>query len=195
MVNYPNRKNTQIISKIHQSKKTDTAHRGIPFEDDINTSNEFYLHSKKAAIHKKPTPVQIVKVNYPARSAAKIVEAYFKTPSTTDYNGVYRGKYIDFEAKETKRMYLPLSNIHPHQIKHLEEVLTHGGIAFLMIAFTTINEVYLLEAKYVISAYQSIDIKSLKYDDVKEFGHLVNQGYLPRLDYLLVIDRLYFKED
>ena len=34
-----------------------------------------------------------MKVDYPNRSHAKIVEAYYQTPSTTDYNGIYRGKY------------------------------------------------------------------------------------------------------
>ena len=40
-----------------------------------------------AVIHKKPTPIQIVRVDYPQRSRAKIVEAYFRQASTTDYSG------------------------------------------------------------------------------------------------------------
>lgn len=50
-----------------------------------------------------------------------INEAYFRTPSTTDYNGVYQGYYIDFEAKETKnKTSFPLNNIHDHQVEHMK---------------------------------------------------------------------------
>ena len=95
MVNYPNKKKVQsYIRKI--DGKHDTAHRGMNLEEDINLTNQYYLANDIAVIHKKPTPIQIVKVSYPERSAAKIVEAYFQAPSTTDYNGIYKGRYIDF---------------------------------------------------------------------------------------------------
>ena len=39
----------------------------------------------------------------------------------------------------------------------------------------------------------SSELKS--YDEVKESGHLIKQGYQPRLAYLDVIDEFYLKED
>jgi len=196
MVNYPNLKKTQSLSTDDEyTIKHDTRRRGYSLESALNHSNQYYLMKNKAVIHKKPTPVQIVKVDYPKRSAAKISEAYFKIPSTTDYNGLYRGKYIDFEAKECSKGSFPFRNIHEHQIEHLEKVIEHGGIAFLIIAFTQKSEVYLVDGSFVTTQFRNASRQSFLYDDIKQHGYLIQQGYLPELDYLKVVDSLYFKED
>lgn len=196
MVKYPNLKKPQSISLDDEyTIKHDTRRRGYSLESALNHSNQYYLTRNKAIIHKKPTPVQIVKVDYPKRSAAKITEAYFKIPSTTDYNGLYRGKYIDFEAKECSKGSFPFRNIHEHQIDHLEKVIEHGGIAFLIIAFTQRDEVYLVDGKFVTDQFRNSSRQSFLYDDIKSNGHLIPQGYLPELDYLSIVDTLYFKED
>lgn len=194
MVNYPNGKKA-IEQTVRVTKKQDTRHRGYSLEQDLNESNEYYLTFNKAVIHKKPTPIQIVKVDYPSRKAAKIVEAYFKVPSTTDYNGLYKGKYIDFEAKENNRSTFPFQQIHAHQIEHLRKTIEHGGIAFVVIAFTKVNEVYLVKAEYMIEKYDSSTKKSLTYDEIKENGFLIHYGFRPRLDYLKVVEEVFFKED
>ena len=196
MVNYPNmKKKTGLHESLSTSQKHYTAHRGMSLEEDISLSNQYYLEIDKAVIYKKPTPVQIVKVDYPRREAARIVEAYYKTPSTTDYNGLYRGRYVDFEAKETKVKAFPFGNISKHQIEHLQKIIDHGGIAFVIIAFTSLNEVYLIDASYVICDYYHSQRKSMTYERIKSKGHLIAQSYQPRLDYLKVVDRVYFKED
>ena len=107
-MNYPNGKpfkvNKAQVGRTGtlKSSKIDYGGRGMSLENDIEHSNSYYLKHGMAVIHKKPTPVQIVNVHYPQRSKAVINEAYFRTPSTTDYNGLYQGHYIDFEAKETR---------------------------------------------------------------------------------------------
>lgn len=193
MVKYPNLKKNASLS-VNSEGKHFTAYRGMNLEEDLNKTNRYYLDQDRAVIYKKPTPVQIVKVDYPKRSAAKIVEAYFRKPSTTDYNGLYRGKYVDFEAKETKLDYFPFKNISEHQILHLERVMRHGGIAFVIIAFTSIEEVYLIDASYVTKSYRHMmDSKKLiTYDYIQTYGHLIPQGYAPRLNYLDVLDQYYF---
>lgn len=39
-------------------------------------------------------------MDYLKRSSVKIKEVYFKILFIIDYNGVYKGKYVDFEVKE-----------------------------------------------------------------------------------------------
>lgn len=185
MVNYPNKKGT------FQRQKVTHSNRGMNFEALINESNDYYLTHNIAIIHKKPIPIQIVKVDYPSRSGAVIKEAYYKVPSTTDYNGIYIGKYIDFEAKETmNKTSFPLSNIHPHQIKHIKEIKDHGGISFLLIHFKSLGEIYLLESHYVNQYYErSIKgRKSIHIDELRENGIRITEGFAPRIDYLKAVD-------
>ena len=116
-IHYPNGKSYTPLEKKRPRKKLvkngSFSNRGMSLEDDLNDSNITYLTQERAVIHKKPTPIQIVQVDYPKRSAAVIKEAYFRQASTTDYNGVYRGFYLDFEAKETKNKgSFPLKNFH-----------------------------------------------------------------------------------
>lgn len=164
--------------------------RGMGLEADIEASNNYYLQNNIAVIYKKPTPITIAKVDYPSRLEAVIKEGYFKTPSTTDYNGVYKGKYIDFEAKETKlKTRFPLSNIHAHQIKHLERINNHGGIGFLIVRFCLLNETYLLEVKDLLSFLEN-DNKSIPLSYFKEKGYLIKDKYNPRIDYIEIVDKI-----
>ena len=183
--------------KAKKSKDVNKANLGTDFEDSINESNEYYLKKGVAAIYKKPTPVQIVKVDYPARNKAKIVEAYYKTPSTTDYNGIFKEKYIDFEAKSCKELNFSFERIYEHQIRHLERIDNLGGIAFLIIEFSSVDEVYILPIKLLLEKYEESlngGRKSIPYEYIKDNGYNVKQGFNPRLDYLDAVKKWYFKK-
>ena len=188
-MNYPNglKKKTTTMQTAPVTHKN----RGMNLEDDLNQSNEYYREIDKAYIYKKPTPIKITKVDYPSRDKAVIKEAFFTVPSTTDYNGLYKGYYIDFEAKESKSTTaFALSNIHPHQIKHLQNIERHNGISFLIVRFTTLNETYLLTTKKFAIFLDNSDRKSIPIEFFRENAYLIKDGYNPRVDYLKIVDEL-----
>jgi len=185
MIGYPTKKKISVVSK-----PVGTANRGLSFEEDINQSNAAFLDRNLAVIHKKPTPVTIVKVDYPSRQKAKITEAYFKIPSTTDYNGIYKGRAIDFEAKETaNKTSFSLSNIHPHQINHMLKVKEHGGICFLLIRFSSLDETYFLSIDKLTEFTNNQERKSLPYDWIKTHGFLIPYNFLIPVNYLTILDK------
>ena len=183
-MNYPN----GIKKNFKSSNFINYANRGMKLEDDLNITNNYYRDMDVAYIYKKPTPIKITKVNYPSRDKAMIKEAFFDTPSTTDYNGLYKGKYIDFEAKETNNeSYFPLENIHKHQMNHLRNIIENGGIGFLIIRFTSYNKTFLLYAKDFFNYIDNTTRKSVPYEYFLEKGHEIKEKYAPRLDYLEII--------
>ncbi|MFA6942494.1 MAG: Holliday junction resolvase RecU, partial [Bacilli bacterium] len=85
----------------------------------------------------------------------------------------------------------PLNNITPHQFEHLREVFLQGGIAFFLIEFTKLNEVYFLDARFVIDWHENQQKKSIPLTKIKENGRLIKQGLRPRIDYLPTIIEYY----
>ncbi|MCD8501736.1 MAG: Holliday junction resolvase RecU [Bacillaceae bacterium] len=197
-VNYPNgKKYSPVTNETSTMKRKNISYsnRGVSLEEDINITNEYYLAKGIAVIHKKPTPLQIVKVDYPKRSAAVVKEAYFQQASTTDYNGVFQGKYIDFEAKETQnKTSFPLKNFHKHQIDHMRQVIDQDGICFTLLRFSSLDEVYLLDSNILCSYWsnQETTRKSIPKQEIEKHGHHIQPGLHPRIDYLRVIKNIYF---
>ena len=181
-MNYPNKKSKSNNNYIEYGN------RGMTLESDINSSNKYYLDNDVAVIYKKPTPVKVTKVNY---TSNKITEGYYEIPSTTDYNGIYKGNYIDFEAKETKsKTSFSLSNIHEHQIRHLIRIKNHGGISFIIIRFVTLGKTYLIFTKDFESYINNNDRKSIPLSYIEDKGYLIKERYNPILDYLSIIDQM-----
>lgn len=198
-IHYPNGKQNNYPSTNHTKPSTKPhlalyGKRGMSLEEEINESNAYYLAHEIAVIHKKPTPVQLVKVDYPKRSAAVIKEAYFRRPSTTDYNGIYQGYYLDFDAKETRnKTSFPLKNFHEHQIKHLKACINQGGICFAFLKFTTLDVIYLLPATKLFTywdAQTSGGRKSIPLRNIEQEGFQISYQLNPIFPYLDAVDQM-----
>ncbi len=183
---YPN-----SINKTYTKINVSHSNRGMNLEDMLNKSNKYYLDNDMAVIYKKPTPIGIVDVSYNDHHKV-IKKAYFKEQSTLDYNGLYKGKYIEFDAKETlNKTSFPLSNIHEHQTKQIRAVIKHQGIAFLLIKM---NEKYfILTGEDYLSFIDNNDRKSIPYSYIEEKGYIVEEKYNPPLDYLKGLENIYYK--
>lgn len=164
------------------------ANRGMGLENDINETNDYYNKYDIALIYKKPTPIRITKTDY---NTLRVVDGFFELPSTLDYNGVYKGYYIEFDAKETKsKTSFPINNIHKHQIEYIKKVLYHGGIVFLIVRFTLLRKDFVLRGKDLLNFLDENDRKSIPLSFFEDNCYKLEIKYAPRIDYIKVVDKL-----
>ncbi|QHX36009.1 Holliday junction-specific endonuclease [Spiroplasma sp. TIUS-1] len=77
-----------------------------------------------------------------------------------DYIGIYRGRYIEFEAKETELSYFSLSNIKKHQLAKIKMISELGGIGFFIVYFHLTNDYFCL----TINELQNFNVNKIPYD-------------------------------
>ena len=139
--------------------------RGSQLEELINITNEKYRESSLALIQKIPTPIKPIEID----DNRHITLAYFDQKSTVDYIGAVQGIPVCFDAKESASETFALQNIHEHQYKFMEDFEAQGGVAFFLIYYTSIDELYYLPFEYLKIFWQRAKEggrKSFRHDEL-----------------------------
>lgn len=165
---------------MDMNKITSFKNRGMELEKMLEDTNQYLVKRDIAYVYKKPTPIKILKVE------KNKIDGVFDTKSTTDYNGLYKGMYIDFEAKTTLGKTFSLSNIKHHQLTHLKNVYNNGGVAFLIVYFKDYKKVFYVPIELLLEN----KLKSLDIDYFINYTYEIKISINPVLNYLKIIDEL-----
>ena len=158
--------------------------KGKELEDRIIKQNEHYLKQGIATIKKIPNKWVI------RRKGPHIVGANPAPSGLCDFIGTSKlvsGRLIVFDAKECKlKTRFPLKNIKPEQMDHMQETVEHGGIAFLIVHFTELNETYFLPYSFVKPYWDAAEKEegpsSIPLDEIREkCPQIIDMDYLPHI--------------
>ena len=162
--------------------------RGSTLEELINRTNERYLELGLALIQKIPTPITPINIEKETRH---ITLAYFDQKSTVDYIGAVQGIPVCFDAKESAAKTFSLQNIHPHQVRFMENFEKQGGVAFFLIYYTEENEYYYLTFRKLKEFWDRSEAggrKSFRHEELEEDFFIKTPGetgiLIPYLDAL-----------
>ena len=140
--------------------------RGSTLEELVNVTNERYAEAGLALIQKIPTPIKPIQIDKESRH---ITLAYFDQKSTVDYIGAVQGIPVCFDAKECAVKTFPLQNVHEHQIRFMKEFEEQGGIAFIILHFTALDEMYYMPFRDLEKFWKRMEAggrKSFTYDEI-----------------------------
>lgn len=168
--------------------------RGSLLEDLINRSNETYLEKGLALIQKIPTPITPIKIDKENRH---ITLAYFDQKSTVDYIGCVQGVPVCFDAKECTTDTFALQNIHPHQMRFMENFEKQGGVSFLIIYYTGRDEIFYLpftDVKKFWDRREAGGRKSFRYEELDR-EYLLHRGHGVLVPYLDGLQKDLLKRD
>ncbi|MBP5607327.1 MAG: Holliday junction resolvase RecU [Lachnospiraceae bacterium] len=162
--------------------------RGSTLEEMINRSNEKYRENGLALIQKVPTPITPMEID---KNGSRITLAYFDQKSTVDYIGVVQGVPVCFDAKECAGTTFALQNIHPHQVEFMKDFEKQDGVAFLLIYFTGLDELYYLKFEKMWEFWQRAEKggrKSFRHDELDP-EYVINPHRSVLVPYLDMLNR------
>ncbi|MDY8165809.1 Holliday junction resolvase RecU [Bacillus thuringiensis] len=165
--------------------------RGMAFEHLLNITCRMYKTANVGIFNKRPTPVKVIKTN----NKGEITKSAWESKSTVDYDGVYKGRAVYFEAKSTKETKrFPLDSISRHQIDYLKDTKAHGSICFFLIEFRTDHIIYFVPVSLVAEYYEAMlydgGRKSIPREEFEQHAYVVERTDRALVDYLVHVDKL-----
>ncbi|MBM7624765.1 Holliday junction resolvase RecU [Sporohalobacter salinus] len=164
------------------------ANRGQDLEDMIETTNQIYIQQGRLLVQKIPTPVKVLNTN---QKTGKVT-GFYEKKSTVDYIGIFQGKGIAFDAKQTSvDTRFDLSNVKDHQYLFLSSWVASGGIGFLVVYFSSLDEFYYLPYDLLDEYWQNKlkgGRKSIPYEEIARKKYRIKSQQVP-VDYLSVVER------
>ena len=151
---YPSIKLLGMRSRNIWQPGTAEASGVVALEDLVNRTNEQYRDKGLALVQKIPTPITPVRMDKENRH---ITLAYFDQRSTVDYIGAVQGIPVCFDAKECNAETFPLANIHPHQVRFMEDFEKQNGVAFFLIFFSQHNLFYYLPFRELMKFWKRME--------------------------------------
>lgn len=162
--------------------------RGMAFEQLLNIVNKQYSNKGIALINKRPTPVKVLK-----SKGTRVLSGFYESKSTVDYDGVYEGRAIAFEAKSVDAKRFDLKNVQAHQLAYLEKAARNGAITFFLIEIRPQQAVYYVPLEMMqgyMERAKKGGRKSIPLDELEIYAYEVEQGRGVLLDYLAIVDKL-----
>ncbi|ARJ26005.1 Holliday junction resolvase RecU (plasmid) [Bacillus mycoides] len=165
--------------------------RGMAFELLLTNTCRMYKAASVGIFNKRPTPIKVVKTD----NKGNITKSAWGSKSTVDYDGVYKGRAVYFEAKSTeKNTSFPLEYISRHQIDYLKDTQAQGAICFFLIEFRTDHVIYFVPVSLVAEYYEAMlydgGRKSIPRKEFDKHAYVVEQTNRAPVDYLLHVDKL-----
>lgn len=152
--------------------------KGMYLETIINNSIEHYEKNKIALFRKLDIPIKIIEKN-----DNNIIGKIYKK-SDVDYYGIYKGKFIVIEAKQTEQDCFYINKMQPHQIKYMNEIEEiYKGISLLIINFKNYDSYYCIPWSY-LKDKTKISIYDSKLDNYK-----LNLFFPGRIDFLSILTK------
>ena len=152
------------------------ANRGKFLENVIDMANNKYRNAGVADIRKVPTPIKILK------QTGNKITGHTEKPTWVDYSGIYEGKAIIFDAKQTAETAFPLSKLSQHQYDLLKSWHQKGARAFLLVYFSQHDKYFILWFEDLQLAWERAQMggrKSIAYKEFQAWGYEVcsKDGY------------------
>ena len=133
--------------------------KGMYIETIVNNSIKFYCLNKIALFRKQGLQIKVISVN------DDNVVGKLASKCDVDYYGIYKGRFIAIETKQTKNNFFDVRNILDHQIDFLTNIINYGGLSYLIIYFQNSNTVYFIDyQKFYFSFIKSMTAKKRIYE-------------------------------